>query len=237
MALSLTKLNKVKARGDLNVNVASLVDKSGSMTWGSEKGDRGDSRWNVSQKINAEVTREVCTFDDDGIDMVFFNDRFTVHEGITESGVRDVFAKHSPGSGTTLAPPLKAMFDKYLPAKIKTAAKAGGLFGKATPAVYDKISPAKPVAILIWTDGAPSDRDAVEQAIIDATQRIKKDEDLGIAVIQVGHDTGATAWLKTLDEGLEKKGAAFDVVAVVHLDELLANKLSPADIIRVAFTG
>ena len=238
MALSLTKLKAVQAvLAALNVDLASLVDLSGSMTFGSEKGDRGESRWNVSKKVNTEITRAVCAFDDDGIDLVFFNNRFTAYTGIVEATVRETFDKHSPNNGTVLAPPMQAMINKYLPAKVKTAASSGGIFSKAKPAVYEKMSPAKPFAMLIWTDGSPADRDDVEAVIIDATQRINKDSDFGIAIIQVGHDSGATAWLKTLDEGLEAKGAAFDVVAVVHLDEILAAKLSPEDIVRVAFTG
>lgn len=237
MGLSLTKLNKVRAAGALNVNAASFIDKSGSMTWGSEKGNRGESRWNVSLKANTEITRAVCDFDDDGIDLVFFNDRFTVHEGVTEAQVRSIFAKHSPGSGTALAAPLKAMIDKYLPAKVITPAKSGSMFSSAKPAVYQKMSPEKPVAFTIWTDGAPSDRSDVESVIIDAASRIVKDSDFGIAVIQVGHDDGASEWLKTLDSGLESKGAPFDVVAVVHFDELVEAGLSAEDIIRVAFTG
>jgi hypothetical protein len=237
MALSLTKLDEVRARGALNVNVASLVDKSTSMSWGSQPGDRGESRWNVSKKINAEVTRKVCEFDDDGIDLIFFNGGFKLYEGVTADKVRDIFAKHSPDGGTDLAPPLKAMVEKYLPAKIKTQAKSGGLFTKATPVEYERISPEKPVALLIWTDGAPRDRDEVEKVIIDASRRIKRDEDFGIAIIQVGHDKDASTWLKTLDNGLVAKGASFDVVAVVHLNEILENKLSEEDIIRVAFTG
>lgn len=235
--INLTKLAQVKARGALNVNAASFVDKSGSMTWGSAPNEKGESRWDVSRKINAAVTAEVCKFDDDGIDLVFFNDRYKVHTGVTEAAVQAIFAQHTPGSGTALAAPLQAMIDKYLPAKLIAAAKPGGWMKKATPAVYDKISPEKPVAFLVWTDGSPSDREAVEAVIIDASQRIKKDADFGIAVIQVGHDAAAAAWLKTLDEGLVAKGAAFDVVAVVHFDEIAANGLSAEDTIRLAFTG
>lgn len=237
MPLSLTKLKAVQARGDLNVNAVSFIDESYSMNSGCQKNGGGESRWDVSHKVNAEVTRAVCKFDDDGIDLVFFNDRHTVHTGVTEDQVRAIFAKHRPNNGTSLAAPLEEIINKYLPATVKTPAKSGGFFGKATPAVYNKISPSKPVALLIWTDGCPSDRSRVEEVIIDASNRILKDEDLGIAVIQVGHDSGAAAWLKELDSGLVAKGAQFDVVAVVHFDEIQAAKLSPEDIIRVAFTG
>lgn len=237
MAINLSKLKEVQERGALNVNVVSFIDKSGSMTSGSEKGERGKSRWDLSIKVNTEITRAVCEFDDDGIDLVFFNDGFHVHSGIVEARVRNVFASHSPNSGTSLAAPLRKMIDHYLPATLKSPAKSGGFMSKAVPAVYETISPKKPVAFLIWTDGSPSDRDRVEQVIIDASRRIKKKSDFGIVVIQVGHDDGASSWLKTLDNGLEAKGAAFDVVAVVHFEEIQNAKLSPADIIRLAFTG
>lgn len=237
MALSLTKLAEVKKLGALNVNVASFVDKSGSMNWGSERGERGTSRWDISYKNNAEVTRQVCTFDDDGIDLVFFNDRYQVITGVTEANVRDVFAGQSPGGGTSLAAALRAMVDKYLPARLLAPAQSGGLLRKAKSASYEKISPEKPVAFTIWTDGCPSDRDEVQAVIIDATLRIKNKSDFGIAFIQVGHDDGASAWLAKQDKELTANGAQFDCVAVVHYDEIAAAKLSPEDIVRVCFTG
>jgi len=191
----------------------------------------------LSIKVNAEITRAVCQFDDDGIDLVFFNGKYEVITGVTEDSVRKVFAGQYPGGGTSLAAPLRAMIDKYLPARLISPAQAGGFMRKAAPAVYEAISPEKPVAILIWTDGCPSDREEVQEVIIDATRRIKKDSDFGIAFIQVGHDRSATEWLVQQDQGLVEKGAQFDVVAVVHYDEIAQAKLSPEDIVRVAFTG
>jgi hypothetical protein len=74
--------------------------------------------------------------------------------------------------------------------------------------------------ILVITDGEPDDRRAVIDVIINATQKMDRDEELAISFIQVGNDAGATAFLKALDDQLEGVGAKFDICDTITIDDM-----------------
>lgn len=50
----------------------------------------------------------------------------------------------------------------------------------------------------------------MEKVIRDAANKIRRDEDLSVSFIQIGHDHSASKFLKHLDDDL--KGARFDIV-------------------------
>jgi 5,10-methylene-tetrahydrofolate dehydrogenase/methenyl tetrahydrofolate cyclohydrolase len=72
----------------------------------------------------------------------------------------------------------------------------------------------------VITDGEPDDRKAVIQVIIEASQKMDRDEELAISFIQVGADPTATQYLKLLDDDLQKVGAKFDIVDTVTIDDM-----------------
>ena len=51
-------------------------------------------------------------------------------------------------------------------------------------------------------------------------QKLDKDEELGISLIQVGKDTKATKYLKALDDQLQSAGAKFDIVDTITIDDM-----------------
>lgn len=66
--------------------------------------------------------------------------------------------------------------------------------------------------------------------IIKAANKILDDPELSISFIQIGSDHDATKFLQKLDDGLQKKGAKFDIV-----DTLTAEKMkgmSFAELVR-----
>ncbi|NES85641.1 MAG: hypothetical protein F6K10_31905 [Moorea sp. SIO2B7] len=74
--------------------------------------------------------------------------------------------------------------------------------------------------ILVVTDGAPDNRKAVFRTIIEATQKISEDKELGVSLLQIGNDSGATEFLKACDDQLQGAGAAFDIVDTVTFDQM-----------------
>ena len=56
--------------------------------------------------------------------------------------------------------------------------------------------------------------------IINATQKIDRDEELGISFIQIGKDKKAREYFKALDDLLEEAGAQFDIVDTITMDDL-----------------
>ncbi|XGW00475.1 MAG: hypothetical protein ACAF41_16260 [Leptolyngbya sp. BL-A-14] len=67
--------------------------------------------------------------------------------------------------------------------------------------------------IIVLIDGEPSDRMAIVRAIVQATQKMERDEELGIGIAQIGNDLIARGFLASLDEDLRSRaGAKFDIV-------------------------
>jgi hypothetical protein len=84
-------------------------------------------------------------------------------------------------------------------------------------------SRARPETILVITDGMPDSQEEVERVIIEATKdKMSRQEDLSITIVQIGDDPDATAWLKELDNGLVEKGARFDIVDVISHEQMKA---------------
>lgn len=73
--------------------------------------------------------------------------------------------------------------------------------------------------LMVFTDGEPSDADALKQSIIDITQKVKDPNEFKIAFITVGQRSPTLdAYLTSLDDDL--KGAKYDIVDVKKLEEV-----------------
>lgn len=214
-----TKIVKVDPK---DVDVIIGLDKSGSMSWGSEPGQKGIARWTKGEEVLTVIAEEMEQYDDDGLTVFVFDNGYKIEDGVNAAKVAEIFKKYRPDNGTTLAPPLKDLIAKYLPAKTK------GWFGGS----YEKVVPAKPVCFLVFTDGCPSDKNDVAAAIIDATKRTDQGN-VGFLFIQVGHDDEAQKFLEWLDTNL--KGAAYDCVSRTRLEAV--EKLTAVDLINMAFNG
>ena len=181
-----------------NLDIEFLIDKSGSMQTQDCPG--GKSRWQYGQETTLALASLAEKHDPDGITVVPFAGSFKVHENVTAGKVGQVFQEHSPMGSTNTAAVLKARLDAYF------ARKAAGS--------------AKSACILVLTDGAPDDQNAVADAIVAATKQMDRDEEVAISFIQIGQDGEASKFLAWLDEGLTSKGAKFDIVDTVKIAEV-----------------
>lgn len=194
------------------INVTLLIDKSGSM--GSAKDtSSGKTRWEAARETTVGLAHALAQYDDDGIDLGMFNTAFKFHEGVTPDTVDNVWKEHFPTSGTRLAPALKAAIDRAQGRKKKPEDKSE--------------------LIVVITDGEPEDQAEVKRTIIDAANRQTNDEDMAILFVQFGRDPGATAFLKSLDDDLQKAGAKFDIVDLTTEEEIAGS--TPIQIIEKAF--
>lgn len=173
-----------------------LLDKSGSM--GTKDMPGAKSRWEAAKEATLAVARKCVEFDSDGITVIVFNDNFKEYKNVTggEDTVERIFRENEPSLGTDTAKVLNHVFNDYFKTK------------------------AKPIIVICVTDGAPSDPAAVATAIINASNRMEKDEEIGVQFIQIGNDAGATTFLKSLDDDLVSKGAKFDIVDTKTTEEM-----------------
>lgn len=167
-----------------------VVDKSGSM---SEEDMGGRSRWEYMQETVCAFSRAICKIDSDGIGLVLFSGTSVVaQDGCDAQKVKDIFAANNPG-GTT---PLHLALQEAL----KLAGKSD-----------------KKDFIIVFTDGIPDDKAAAAKVIVDQSNSQETDDALTILFVQVGHDAGATAYLKSLDDNLS--GCKFDIVDAKTISE------------------
>lgn len=169
-------------------NYVLLIDKSGSMS----TVENGKSRWESAMESTFALARKCGEFDQDGIDVFFFNSGFKEYNNITAEKAQGLFNNEEPMGGTDFVPVLKKAFENHFKQNDK------------------------PTTILVITDGEPSDgltaQKATAKLIVETSNKLEADGDLSISFLQVGSDPAAERFLKTLDDDLQKAGAKFDIV-------------------------
>lgn len=184
-----------------NLDIYVLVDRSGSMGQNSDTPSK-QSRWDYAKEAIISLVTELGKHDDDGITLIPFNASHTVSDNVKPETFASVWASMQPGGGTMLAAPLRT---------------ALGL--------AEKRWKEKQQLILVLTDGQPSDGADVAQVIIDASKKMERDEQAAILFLRVGMDRDAKAFLDSLDDDLQGKGAKFDIVDADELDTVAGKPL------------
>jgi Mg-chelatase subunit ChlD len=164
-----------------------LVDKSGSMATKDVKSGwfGSKSRWEAIEKTAIVFAQDLEKIDKDGIGLVLFGGDVKAYPNSNADQVAKAFSYNSPGGGTPLAEALQTALDLLKDSKKKKF-------------------------IMVFTDGAPNNRQAVKNLIINQANGQSTDDECTILFVQVGNDTGATKFLTELDDDL--KGAKFDIV-------------------------
>jgi Mg-chelatase subunit ChlD len=182
------------------------LDASGSMATPSVRFP-GKTRWQEAQESILGIAMALEKFDSDGIDVVIFGGSVELVEGVTSAKVAEVFASRSPRGSTPLHQACAKVVEKQRRS------------GKNTVAI-------------IFTDGEPDDRAAVEKVIVDASNSLDRDEQLTFLFVQVGDDHAASKYLDHLDD--ELTGAKFDIVDAMSAAN--ADKYEPIDLINKAIS-
>ncbi|MEA5532787.1 VWA domain-containing protein [Crocosphaera sp. XPORK-15E] len=177
-----------------------MIDKSSSMA--TSDAPDGKTRWEIAQESTLALAKKCEEIDPDGITVYVFSGRFRRYDNVTSDKVTKIYEENEPMGQTDLVSVLEDALENYFERKAA---------GKAQP---------NGETFIIITDGTPTEQKAVIRLIIDATQKIDRDEELAISLIQVGHDKKATAFLKALDDQLEAAGAKFDIVDTVTVDDM-----------------
>lgn len=190
-----------------NYNIYLLIDKSGSMT---KSGHHNLTRWQEAQETTLALAFKAAQFDSDGITVIPFARSFQVYDGVTAEKVTQIFTEHEPNGGTATDLVLSHVFNAY------ATAKAAGT--------------AKPIIVVVVTDGQPDDAEAVKKVIRDFAATLADNgegdtDEAGILFLQVGNDAQATAFLRDLDDNLNAK---FDIVDTKTVDQLEGMTLTDA---------
>lgn len=197
-----------------NLDVEFLLDKSGSMST-KDCANGNKTRWEYGRETLEALANAAQKHDPDGIVVTVFARNFRTYEGVKSGSdkVTAIYKENEPMGGTDTAKALKARLDAYF------ARKAAGQ--------------AKSLVLFVMTDGAPDDEKALADVIIEASKKLERDEEVAICFVQVGKDENATKFLKSLDDDLTGKGAKFDIVDTLPVDEV--ENLTVQELIEKAF--
>lgn len=170
------------------------VDVSGSMA--TTDCPNGMSRMEYLKEKVIQFANEASKWDEDGIDVLTFGHKITPYQGVTAEKAESVIKGLSANEASTdTAGLIRKAWDLH---------KAGG---------YEQ------TVLFVATDGNPADRKAVQDTIVDITNKVGDEREFNISFLTVGHiDAGLQAFLTGLDDDL--KGAKYDIVDVKALEEV-----------------
>lgn len=167
-----------------NYDTFFLVDDSGSM----------EPHWKTTAQVLANIVSIAVKYDDDGVDLKFFNKPIDVKERThldTTEKVMQLFARNSPPQGATFtADVLDEVLNDYV---VK----------------YRKNSDIKGFNLIVFTDGEPDPGQDVEEVLKEYATQLKEAGayrfKVGVQFVQIGGDEAARAFLNFLDDELKAK--------------------------------
>ncbi|KAF9456828.1 hypothetical protein BDZ94DRAFT_1274706 [Collybia nuda] len=164
-----------------------LVDDSASMA---------GPLWADAREALAGITDLNAQVSNDGVDVYFMNDhRFSLNckEG---NEVKTLFNTVNPCGETPIGRKLEVLFDKYI------------------PLIENKTHFHRPIAIVVITDGVPTDD--LTTVIVNAARRLDRNnvppKKFGVQFAQIGNDPEATEALQELDDDLSRTYNIRDMV-------------------------
>lgn len=173
-----------------------------------------EKRWLDAQASMLALVEHCQKFDPDGVTIYITSSQakdlgsFKKYEQVTIDRLEQVFQDNEPPGSFDLTEALQAALNAYFMRKQTSQAKANG------------------ETILVVTDGEPGDRMAMAKVIAEATQKLDRDEELGIGFAQIGDDAIARGFFNALDDHLRAIGAKFDIVATQVLTQIEPNCLT-----------
>lgn len=177
-----------------------IIDRSSSMSTLDQPG--GKSRWAAIQESTLAVIRQCEKFDQDGLTVYLFSHRFKRYRNLTSDKIEQIFQEVELQGSSNLGNVLQDAINNYFQRKADGQTKPNG------------------ETIIVITDGEPHNRMGVTDAILGASGRIERAEELAISFIQVGSDPKVTRFFKALDDQLKGIGAKFDIVDTVTFDDM-----------------
>lgn len=171
------------------------VDASGSMQM--QDTPSGESRFVYTLESLKAFVSQAAQWDPDGVSFYSFSGtKVDQHPDVkTVDEVNDLIKKIHIGGGT---PTDKAISAAYAEHKSKGSSQT---------------------LLIVFTDGEPSDPEAVKKTIVDITNDVKNEMEFRISILTVGQRSAELdTWLENLDEHLD--GAKYDIVDISKLEEV-----------------
>jgi hypothetical protein len=184
------------------------LDVSGSMV--NNDTPTGQSRIDFAKEKSKAFAVEASKWDVDGIDLITFGHKITSYNNVNAETAESIIEGLKANEAST---------------------DTAGLI-RAAYARHKEIGSSENTVLFVVTDGAPADKDAVKNAIIDIANELKDEHAFAISFLTVGkivkkdesgnvvevYNKDLYDFLTELDDDL--KGAKFDIVDVKALEDV-----------------
>ncbi len=167
-------------------------------------------RWQVASSSIVALASKCSEFDPDGITLYMTVDSLKKHERVKPEQIAVLFQEFlemAPPATSFLAEALQTALDDYFARKADGQTKENGEI------------------LIVVTDEEPKERQAVVKAIVNATRKIDRDEELGIGFAQIGEHSVTKGFFSALDDDLHIAGARFDIVDTKVLETIEVDSL------------
>ncbi|KAF9226923.1 hypothetical protein BS17DRAFT_728914 [Gyrodon lividus] len=176
-----------------------IMDDSGSMTQAG--------RWQQACEALCGLSQIAASYDRDGIDIHFLNDRKQAIGVKDSENIRQLFKHVKPQGWTPIGYKLDLLVGDYI-GKLEKASRRQN---KGDPLALKQI---KPINFIVITDGAPTDEPL--DSIVALARRLDRGNyplgQVGLQFVQIGDDKKATEFLRELDDDLSGSHGVRDIV-------------------------
>jgi hypothetical protein len=160
------------------------------------------SRWEWCREQTADLTQTTHSVLPDGFEVVLFSKDLRVYNNVGASSIPEIFSRTVPKGATHAAQALHSMFEEYF-----TRRSALG-------------DHAKPLLLVLITDGCPDNPGALRDAIARATWRMHSPDEITVLLLQIGTDAKADRLLDQLSGPALSADAKFPIVNAIPFAKL-----------------
>jgi Mg-chelatase subunit ChlD len=175
-----------------------LIDRSGSMSTSDCPGALSRWDWCKEQVVSlSEATRSIFPT---GFRLGLYNNHCDISDNADVDSIVKAFTSTKPDGGTYTADAITHELRD-----LRERKRHGG---------------AKPMVVIVVTDGAPNSPSALRDVLVNATNDMERADDLQVVFIQIGEDDQSTTLLEQLERHLTDAGARFPIAHNVPFEKV-----------------
>jgi hypothetical protein len=158
------------------------------------------SRWEWCREQTLKLTEATQDVLNEGFKLVVFSKDAVEYSNVGPKAIEAVFRDNKPEGPTHATATLNTQFEEYFAKRSNIGADA------------------KPLLILMITDGCPQDPPSLCASVLNAARRMNRPDEITLTIVQIGHDQKAAHLLSRLNDPTD--GAKYRIVNTKSFDEV-----------------
>jgi len=177
------------------------------------------SRWDWCGQQAFDLAQQASQVLPEGLGVVIFSNFTRAFPHISAQEIPTIFSSNRPGGMTNEAAAVDVVLQDYFSRRKQEHGKV------------------RPMLIAVITDGLPTNPMALKRDLVEATQQMKRKDELSFIFLQVGSDPEGINFIRDLDQNLMRANAKFDIVASKTFPDLVRTGLAKVLVDSIEATG